>query len=443
MKMNVMKQILLTAAIAVTSLVAQAQCNGWNWPEDPDMRAKAEEKVVIYGDALNAENFKNAQKHHTWLLENTPNLNTSIYINGEKIYNGLIEAASNEDQKNVYIDSLLLIYDMRMEYCNEKEEVIARKAYAAYRNNVKKPGELKNILDLFKEAQDLNGNDLPDYMLLPYMSVVYYNVKYLDNLTPDQILEYYEGINGAIDYKIANESDPAKRAKLEDYKNKIDGFFVQIFEVDCNYVKEKLEPRFRANPDDIKLAKTIFKFMLEGKCTDDPLWLDAGKVIGENDPNYGLFKNLGLKAKSNDNAAEAEELFNKALEYAATPQEKSEMLIQLGALKADAGQRSAARQLYRQAVSEDPSAKDAYSRIGYLYFTSYEQCKGGQDLVKDRGVFLVAYDYFMRGGNSRAASDAKEQFPSKEEIFTYNYNAGDDLTVGCWISENTTIRTRD
>ncbi|MEJ2004545.1 MAG: hypothetical protein P8X57_06190, partial [Cyclobacteriaceae bacterium] len=160
-----MKQIILTAVIALAGVTAQAQCSGWNWPEDPEMRAKAEEKVVVYGDALNAENFKNAQKHHMWLLENTPNLNTSIYINGEKIYNGLIEEATDENHKNVLIDSLLLIYDMRTEYCNEKEEVIARKAYAAYRNNVKKPGELKNILDLFKEAEDLNGTELPDYML--------------------------------------------------------------------------------------------------------------------------------------------------------------------------------------------------------------------------------------------------------------------------------------
>ena len=441
--MNVMKQILLTAALAFSTVFAHAQCAGWNWPEDAAMRTKAEEKNVLYTDALNAENFAGAQKHHLWLLNNTPNLNTSIYINGEKIYNGLIDGTTDEAKKNVYIDSLLLLFDMRMEYCNEKQEVVARKAYAAYRNNVKKPGELKNILDLFNEAHELNGNDLPDYMLLPYMSVVYYNVKYLDNLTPDQILEYYEGINDAIDYKISNESDANKRAKLEDYKNKIDGFFVQIFKIDCAYVKEKLEPRFRANPTDIKLAKTIFKFMLEGKCTDDPLWLDAGKVIAENDPSYGLFKNLGLKAKASGDNAQAEELFNRAMEYAQTPQEKAEMFMQMGSMKSEAGQKSAAREFYKKALGADPNSKDAYTRIGYLYFTSYEQCRGGEDQVKDRGVFLVAYDYFMRGGNGSAANDAKEQFPSKEEVFTYNYNAGDNLSIGCWIGETTTIRTRD
>jgi tetratricopeptide (TPR) repeat protein len=443
MKMNVMKQILLTAIIVFTGIAAQAQCSGWNWPEDATKRSEAETKNVLYSDALTANNYKEAEKHLTWLLENTPGLNTSIYINGEKIYNGLIKEETDEDLKNGYIESLLNIYDMRIENCNEEAEVMARKAYAAYRYNVKKPDELKNILDLFKEAKDLNGKDMPDYMLLPYMSVVYYNVKYLDNLSPDEILEYYDAITETLDYKIANESDAAKRSKLVDYKNKIDGFFVQIFDVDCDYVKEKLEPRFRANPEDIKLAKTIFKFMLEGKCTDDPLWLEAGKVIADNDPSYGLFKNLGLKAKSNDNNAEAEELFNKALEYAQTPAEKSEMLLQLGSNKAEQGQKSAARQLFKQALAADPSAKEAYTRIGYLYFTSYEQCKGGEDMVKDRGVFLAAYDYFMRAGNSKAAGDAKEQFPSKEEIFTYNYNAGDEISIGCWIGETTTIRTRD
>jgi hypothetical protein len=38
---------------------------------------------------------------------------------------------------------------------------------------------------------------------------------------------------------------------------------------------------------------------------------------------------------------------------------------------------------------------------------------------------------------------AKEQFPSKEEIFLVNYQAGQTIRVGCWIGETTTIRTRD
>jgi hypothetical protein len=38
---------------------------------------------------------------------------------------------------------------------------------------------------------------------------------------------------------------------------------------------------------------------------------------------------------------------------------------------------------------------------------------------------------------------AKENFPSKEEIFTENVSLGANVKVECWINESTTIRTRD
>jgi tetratricopeptide (TPR) repeat protein len=139
----------------------------------------------------------------------------------------------------------------------------------------------------------------------------------------------------------------------------------------------------------------------------------------------------------------AEELFFKANEFATTPAEKSEVLLLMGALKADQGQKVAARTMYQKAVEADPAAKEAYNNIGILYFTSYEQCKQGKSKVDDRAVFLLAYDMFMRGGNGQMAAQAKEQFPSKTEIFEENREAGDKISLGCWIGQSTTIRTRD
>ena len=440
--MKMMKQFLLTAMFAAAAVAVQAQCTGFNWSDDAAVRATEEEKNVVYTDALKAKDFKLAEENLVWFLENNPKFNTSLYINGDKIYNGLIKEATDDASKDAYVEKLLNLYDMRIENCGQKEDVTARKAYAAYRNNIKKPGELKNILDLFNEAADLNGTNLPDYMLVPWMNAVKYNKKYLDNLSEEEILAQYEKISEIIDAKIAAESDPAKKAKLNEYKDAIDGLFTEIFKVDCDFVKEKLEPKFKADPN-VKMAKTIFKFMLDGKCTDDPLWIEAGRVIANEDPSYGLFKNLGLKAKSNGNAAMAEELFFKANEFATTPSEKSEILLITGALKAENGQKVAARTMYRKALEVDPTAKEAYNRIGILYFTSYEQCRQGKSKVDDRLVFLLAYDMFMRGGNGQMARDAKEQFPSKEEIFELNINAGDKASLGCWIGETTTIRTRD
>ena len=430
------KSFLLATALVTLSLNVQAQCEEWNWPED---RKKAEEKNVLYSDALRADNFEAAKKHHRWLLENAPDLHVAIYQNGEKIYKGLAEAAEdagNEELKDKYVDSLMIVYDMRMQFCNAEADVMVRKAYSAYRYNIRKKSEMPNILELFDKAYELNGNKLDYYMWLPYMSVVVYNAQYVKNLTDDEILKRYDNITEGLDYQISQGKNVNK---LEGYKSKVDGLIVKVIDFDCDMVRTKLGPQFKAEPNNLKLAKKIFGFMLNGKCTDDPLWLEAGKKIQELEPEFGLAKNIAIKCKKQGDNACAEKYFNEALELADEPDKKADMYIQLGSMTSGAQ----ARELYRKALAEDPTKSEAYSAIGYLYYQSFEQCAGKEDIVKDRAVFLAAYDMFQKAGNSQMMQSSKEQFPSKEDIFTYNYEAGGTINVGCWIGVTTTIRSRD
>lgn len=436
---SIMKNVLLLAVAGVLSFNLNAQCNDWKWPED---KKTAEEKNVLYNDALRNDNYKAAKAPHRWLLENAPDLHEAIYINGEKIYRGLAEAAEeagNDEVKDRYVDSLMIIYDMRAKYCNSEADVMSKKAYSAYRYNIKKVSEMPNILKLFDKAYELNGNKLEYYLILPYMSTVQYNAKYVKNLSDTQILDYYEKIMGIIDFQIENETNSSIVEKLKGYKSTVDGILVGLVNIDCDFVRTNLGPKFKENPKDLKLAKKIFGFMLNGKCTDDPLWLQAGETIMANEPDYGIAKSLGAKFKAADNYEKARKYFEQALTLTEDPDKKADIYIQLGSMKTG----SAARALYQKALEADPTKSEAYSAIGYLYYQAFDDCAGKQDIVKDRAVFLAAYDMFQKAGNSKMMQSSQEQFPSKEEIFTYNYTAGDNISVGCWIGVTTTIRSRD
>jgi tetratricopeptide (TPR) repeat protein len=184
--------------------------------------------------------------------------------------------------------------------------------------------------------------------------------------------------------------------------------------------------------------------MLQGKCTDDPLWLQAGESIHKNNPekDFGLAKNLGLKYYSNDNYAKAETYLKEALPLASNGEEKAEILIYLGQLQAKTD-KPAARALYRQALEANPGNKLAYEKIGDLYYYSFDACAKKVNQADDRLVYLIAADYYQRAGDGQKIAAAKASFPSKEEIFLIDYKAGETKSVGCWIGESTTIRTRD
>ncbi len=294
-----MKTTILTAIFLMALLFSDnngfAQCKTVVWPDNPELKAKVEESKVLYEDALKGGQYKQAEIPLNWLLVTVPNLHNSIYINGAEVFDKLAGLEKDPARKQVYIDSLLIIYDLRIKICGEEATVTNRKALSFLKYNLQsKPEEALALMD---KAFELNGNNVMDGSLLPYMQAVKVNKQKVKKLTDDQVIERYDRVMNVLDAKIKKAQSEGKDiAKYSQMKDEIDKILIGIVKVDCEFVKKNLEPKFKANPTDIVLAKKIFGFMLQGKCTDDPLWLEAGEAIHKGTPvadqDCGLAKNL-------------------------------------------------------------------------------------------------------------------------------------------------------
>jgi tetratricopeptide (TPR) repeat protein len=343
MKKN-MRMNVLTGAVSMAMLFGSigsfAQCKEVKWPEDGTARAKAEESKVLYEDYLKTGDVKKAAVPLNWLLTNVPQLHSSIYINGAEVFDKLAAQEKDAARKKVYVDSLMIVYDMRIKNCGEEATVTNRKALSFVKYSVnEKPAE---ALELLEKAITLNGNNVLDGTLLPYFQTVRLNVTKFKTFNETQILEKYDKVMNIIDSKIKTAQSKGQPIdKYKKMKDDIDAILISMVKVDCAFVKKNLEPKFRQNPNDVVLAKKIFGFMLQGKCTDDPLWLEAGESIHKNNPekDFGLAKNLGLKYYSIDNYAKAEVFLKEALPLAKTPEDKADVLIYLGKLQ-DRGSKS-------------------------------------------------------------------------------------------------------
>ncbi len=429
MKMNT-KLTLILMFLAVSGAFAQ---NGWNWPED---KTTAEEKNVLYTDAYKTGNFEKALESLSWLHEHAPDLNPSIYINGAKIYEGLAQKSQDAAGKLAFQDKALEMYDLRIKYFNQEANVLNRKASSAYKFFRANKAKYPELLQLFDKALELNGPKFFDGNTVAYMDLIRRYQKSGGTLTDDDILERYDRISSVLSTK--------KGEKYETMQGQIDGMLSEIVTVDCDFVEKNLGSKYKEEPSNTKLAKKIIQLSLSGKCTDSPLFMDAAKGVFEAEPDFGMAKVIGLKCKGNGDNACASKYLNKALELTEDNTKKGEIYLALAGLEVDRGSKSGARDFYRRAVSADPSlAGRAYASIGNLYFSSYNGCKAGISKVDDRGCYLAAYEMFKRAGNTSAMNRAKDQFPSKEEVFLEGKAVGGSLSVGCWIGESVTIQTRD
>ncbi|MEQ8470124.1 MAG: hypothetical protein RIC35_03020 [Marinoscillum sp.] len=431
---SIAKHILSIAFILGFSALSFAQ-PGWNWGDSVD---KAKENNALYSDFVKAENWNAAIKPHSWLLKNTPDLNASIYINGAKIYEGLAESTEDKQKTLQYQAKALEMYDLRIKYFNNEKEVLNRKAYTAYGYYKDDKPKYKELYDLFNKAFQLNGNDIYANNLTAFMDVIRRYKLTGGPLTDEEVFEKYTQISDIIEYQKANGGKEDRLDKIAEYVDKI---LTATVQVDCEFIINKLGPKYKSTQD-INLAKKIFGLMVQQKCLDDPLAMDVAIAVNEVQPDYAISKFIAQRAAADGDIAKANSYYEKAVTLTSDNSKKSEVYLSIARTQSSQGNKVASRASARKALAFDPANKEAYVLIGDLYMNSHEDCKGGESRVKDRGVFLAAYEMYQKGGDSERMASAKAQFPSISEIFNENMEEGQSITVGCWINESVKLERR-
>jgi tetratricopeptide (TPR) repeat protein len=413
---------------------------GWNWPEDQALFTTTQEKQAFSRVSMQLDNYQDAYEALTWLYQNNPNLHESIYIDGVTAVEKLVQQSEDDERKAVLEDTLMILFDMRMQYFNDKKEVMGRKAYTAFKLNYNKPAKFAMLAELYDTAYVLNPDGFAYFNMTPYMTLAkYYYQRKPDEMPATRVLDIHDRISYSIEAQKKEQPDRMKREQ-----DKIDALLSSMGEIlTCEFIGEKLAPKLEANKSDLNTAKKIFSYSLKAKCTDEPFFLTAGKIVYEEDPSFELAMALGNKHLNQDETSEALTYFQKALELTDENEKLFEGHYSMAIAYTKSNNKPAARSAAYKAISVRPGDKKAYNIIGNLYFTSFNECKGGESIVQDRAIFIAAYKMYEKAGNKEQMMACKEQFPSSEEIFNEEKEVGQQITVNCWIGETVQIQRRD
>lgn len=450
--------LLLIFIFSASGVIAQP---GWNWPEN---KAQAEEKNVLYTDYLKQQNCEAAVEHLDWLIENVHNLHVSIYQNGIKIYRCLIDKESDPVKKNELVDKALSLFDGRIENFGREAYVKNRKvtfAYTFYRSD---KSQYEMLFNMFKDAFELNGNKIGNSNVVAFMDIVRKHKLTSKSISDDEVLELYDMISKTISYKI--ENDAKNEERYNKYQDNVDKLLTATITVDCNFVENTLGPKLlelSAEPTDeiaqtdyetltpvdisysdevINLAKKIFQLSITGKCTSSEIALEAAKIMFTAEKDFAVAKFISSRELSSKNYENSLEYCDAAIECTEDNSQKSEMYLRKAQVYQVIGNKRKSRDNARKSISLNTSNPDAYKLIGNLYMSSYDDCREGKSRVQDRLVFIAAYNIFKSGGLTSQANQAREQFPSMEEIFNENMEVGESMNTGCWINETVTLNKR-
>lgn len=423
------------------SLFAFAQ-DGWNWPEQEETKAKAIEKQAYYKLLIAQDDYSNALKELNWLYTYNPNLHQSIYIEGVSCLKEIIKEVEDGDRQLKLKDSILWMFDQRIQHFDSDANTMDRKAYEAFQLYYKTPSKYGMLAELYEKAYEMNGPEISAFNLNSYMLLakLYYK-RDPEKMPAEKVLDIHTQISDIIEIKRKNGENADRLNKEQD---KTDAWLSSIEGIlTCEFIEDKLVPKFHENPADLATAKKIFKYSVQAKCTNESYFLEASEPVFKEQPNYTLANAIGSRYLAGGDLSKSLEYYTQARNLATTTDEKFDALMGLATINSKKGNKTKARSLAYEALSVKPGSSAAYNLIGNLYFTSFDDCAGGKSKVLDRGVFLAAYEMYAKAGNSGQMKASKDQFPSIEEIFNENYEEGKTITVGCWINETVQIKRRD
>ncbi len=430
------KSTFLALGALLLAGFAQAQ-DGWNWPSDPAQEAKARELNAAYTDYLKSEQFVEATKPLNWLLVNVPELNESIYINGVKVYDGAQKAVTDPAQKAIYQDSVIAIFEKRGEIYKNTSNWIENKAYFGYQFYKSNKEKIPGVVADFEKAIELNGT-INYQLVAAYFDLIYRNYAYNKAYTGEQILGLYEKSNGLLDKAAAEGKDVTSQ------KSTLETLLVAMELIDCDFIENTMGPKLAADPTNETIANQIFKYSVQYKCYSSNSFLAALELIDSKNPTFATSQVRAMRYMASGDFDKAQPVLEKALTLADGDKQKGEIMMELAKVHTQAGRKAQARTSAREAASLNSElTASAYSLIGDLYMSAFNDCRAGESRAKDYSIFIAAYAAYQRAGNSSGMSQARSRFPSKEELFTEGLQAGSSISTGCWVGETVTLATRD
>jgi len=435
------KKVFFGLALIMSSFGAWAQCSDYKWPQD---QAKAEKYVDAFKAAIKETNYKGATAGLQWMIANAPQWHSDLYVAALDTYDKLAGQEMDPGTKQGYIDSLLIIYDLRIKNCGDEMNVLNRKAFSANKYNGQNKDKAKDVLAIFDKTYEVSGNNVFDNNLLAYMDVIKINVE-TKALNEDQIVQRYNKLIEVIDSKVKRAEEQNKTADVEKYKKvtaAIDVRLAKVVKINCAFVKKVFEPKFKANPSDVAMAKKIYQYMLADKCTDDPTWLEAAEALHKSAPDFGVTKELCSKYIQTKNLDKANPLLTEVEAKATTPAEKAWIDILKGDIEFQKGNRPGARDAYKKALVTDPTSKDAYERIGDLYSASATDCSKTPGSAEEKLVYIAAYQQYFKAASIEKCQLTLAKYPTAAELTKANWKAGEVKKLACWIDESVTVKAR-
>ncbi|MDR1887237.1 MAG: tetratricopeptide repeat protein [Prevotellaceae bacterium] len=397
-----------------------------------------------YQTEYKSRNYDAALPQWREVLKNCPQASQNAYLHGITMMRYLIDKTADPALKESRIDSLLALYDKRIEYFNPKNraELLYNKAIEIQNY---RPDNHKAIYEAYTVAIDEDKTiDLIAVAKAMLSARELYEKK---ELSLEEFTDTYTRMADIAESQVKATPDDTVRIAL---KAAVESAFLATDAADCENLVKVLGARFNANKDDAEVVKMVINLLSAKECTDTELYYEGVEAYNKLNPSPTASYGLARVYYSKGDREKAMQFFKEATDTETDAESKSKYFYEFGSLFLKEGNRNEAITYARRAIAASQRNGRAYMLLG----TAYAGLQGcGDDAVSKQAIFWVVVDQFVKAKQldpsiaaeaNKSINTYSQYFPTQADAFMeQNLLDGAKYEVKCGpVHEWTIVRTK-
>lgn len=400
---------------------------------------KCVQSLSLYRGYYKEKLYDDAYKYWNVAYKICPASSEKMYAEGVTLVKVKIKkSAKDAALKQAYIDTLMMVYDQRIENFGKAGYVSGLKATDMLRFMGSKPELIFPVIEFSIKEDGLKSGP---GALVTYMNTLVLLEKKGEK-TPEDIVKAFATVSEVIAHKKPNPKTGKYYVQAEESVNRLASPYLS-----CDVLVEMANKSYEENKANQDWMEKTADLLDKKGCTDTPIFFKIAKELHTTNPSSVSAEKMGVMSLKTKKYQDAVGFFKQALEMNENEEKASDYHIALASAHSSMGSYSAARTEARKAAKLKSGYGLPYIMIGD-WIASSSNC-GGEDACAQKAIYWLAVDYYNKAksvdpsvtstANQKIAT-YKKYFPTKEDCFFGGTKEGDMVSIGCWIGESTKAR---
>ncbi|HNV95726.1 MAG TPA: tetratricopeptide repeat protein, partial [Bacteroidales bacterium] len=381
--------LIAALLLSIGSISVKAQDEqGGNDPKYGSNPDRCKMNLSLYVEFYRQKNYADAYPSWSIVFNECPKSSKNLYIHGPKIIWEKINSAKDPATKAKYADTLMLMYDRRIENFGEEGKVLGYKGIDFYKLY---PSKKKEALDILGQSIEKDGKN-SDPAAITILMEIAVNLYKEQKLPADQVLEYYNKCSEALTSQLEVKPDAENIKKAQD---NIDLALVNSGVASCDKIVPIFAAKYEANKENIDMLKVILKLLARQECTDSKVYAQASEQLNKLQPSAFSAYSLAQLFVKKGEYSKAVEYYQQAIKLDSLNDKKAQYYYEMAIITGTKlGQPSAARNYAYKAAELRKGWGKPYILVGQLYAQNAKDC--GDDAYYQSLVYIAAVDKFIQ-----------------------------------------------